>query len=90
MRRLYEIKSREFGGADWYEAQADDAHDIAVCQRGGNGRRFVGVFSLKAESGDAAVPVPDGTYENLIDGREVKVEGGKLAIDGRPVIFRAE
>lgn len=90
MRRLYEIKSREFGGADWYEAQADDAHDIAVCQRGGNGRRFVGVFSLKAESGDAAVPVPDGTYENLIDGRSVTVEGGKLAIDGRPVIFRAE
>lgn len=90
MRRLYEIKSREFGSADWYEAQADDLHDIAVCQRGGNGRRFAGVFSLKADSSDAAVPVSDGVYENLIDGRELNVEGGRLALDGRPVIFRAE
>lgn len=90
MRRLYEIKSAMLGTADWFFAEADDARDVAVCRRGGGGRRFVGVFSLKARSGEVSVDAPDGEYEELISGGAVSVAGGKLACTGTPVIIRVE
>lgn len=90
MRRLYEIKSAMLGAADWFFAEADDARDVAVCRRGGGGRRFVGVFSLKARSGEVSVDAPDGEYEELISGGAVSVAGGKLACTGTPVIIRVE
>lgn len=90
MRRLYEIKSGAFGAADWFRAEADDARDIAVCQRGGDGRRFVGVFSLKAKPGEVTVDAPDGEYEELISGGTVRVAGGRIAGTGDPVIIRVE
>ncbi len=45
------------------------------------------VFSMKGESGTVAVDLPDGTYADLVDGREVVVAGGTLVCDGRPVII---
>ena len=90
MRRLYEIKSGVFSAADWFRAEADDARDIAVCQRGGGGRRFIGVFSLKVKPYEVTVDAPDGEYEELISGGTVRVAGGRLAGTGEPVIIRVE
>ena len=89
LRRLYEIKHR-FGCRDWFLAAADDAHDIAVLQRGSEGRRFVGVFSLRAASAPVAVELPDGSYENLIDGAKITVQNGTLFCTGAPVILCTE
>ena len=69
---------------------ADDAHDIAVLQRGSEGRRFVGVFSLRAASAPVAVELPDGSYENLIDGAKITVQNGTLFCTGAPVILCTE
>lgn len=69
---------------------ADDAHDIAVLQRGSEGRRFVGVFSLKAASAPVAVELPDGRYEDLIRGGTVTVQSGSLFCTGAPVILCTE
>ena len=87
LRRLYEIKQK-FGCADWFHAEADDAQDIAILYRGSEGRRFTGVFSLKANCGDVRVDLPDGDYENLIDGTTAAVRGGMLSCSGRPVILQ--
>ena len=89
MRTLYGIKQR-FGEADWFTAAADDANDIAVMQRGSQGKRFVGIFSLKAKGADVSIAVPDGEYENLIDSSTVTVSGGMLHCGGKPIIFQAE
>ena len=89
MRTLYGIKQR-FGEADWFTAAADDTNDIAVMQRGSQGKRFVGIFSLKAKGADVSIAVPDGEYENLIDSSTVTVSGGMLHCGGKPIIFRAE
>ena len=89
LRRLYEIKHR-FGCRDWFLAAADDAHDIAVLQRGSEGRRFVGVFSLKAASAPVAVELPDGRYEDLIRGGTVTVQNGTLFCTGAPIILCTE
>ena len=89
MRTLYGIKQR-FGEADWFTAAADDTNDIAVMQRGSQGKRFMGIFSLKAKGADVSIAVPDGEYENLIDSSTVTVSGGMLHCGGKPIIFRAE
>ena len=86
LHRLYGVKQR-FGCKDWFRADADDENDIAVLQRGSEGRRFVGVFSLKAKSAPVKVDAPDGSYENLIDGSTVVVQDGTLSCEGKPVIF---
>ena len=89
MRTLYGIKQR-LGEADWFTAAADDTNDIAVMQRGSQGKRFVGIFSLKTKGADVSIAVPDGEYENLIDSSTVTVSGGMLHCGGKPIIFQAE
>ena len=56
-------------------------------QRFGPARRCVGVFSLRAESASVQVDLPDGVYENQIDGSEVTVENGRLLCAGSPLIL---
>lgn len=84
--RLYAIKQR-FGSADWFRAEADDAKDIAVLQRGSGNRRFIGVFSLKGQSAEITVDLSDGSRENLLDGTAVEVKDGKLFCNGKPMIL---
>ena len=46
-----------------------------------------GIFSMKGSSGDLAVDLPDGSYRDLVDGREVTVAGGFVHTDGEPLII---
>ena len=87
LQRLAAVK-RLFGRQDYFRAEADDEADIAVMQRAGENGRFIGVFSLRAKSVPAAVPAPDGVYENLIDGSSVRVKGGFADGSSLPAIFR--
>ena len=80
------IKQR-FGDSDYFWAKADDAHQIAILERGGDKGRFLGVFSLRALAADVAVDAPDGCYVNLIDDENVEIRGGKRFCDGRPIIL---
>ncbi len=89
LQRLAAVK-RGFGTQDWFRAEADDGNDIAILQRGGEGKRFLGVFSLKAKSAEVKVDARDGQYENLIDGETVTVRDGKLSCGGKPIILRVE
>ena len=89
MTRLYRIKRLVLGADDDFSAQADEERHIAVLERANADGRKVGVFSLRSAEGDVMVGLPDGTYENLIDGSPVAVRGGKLRCTGVPVIVRA-
>lgn len=88
MQKLIQIKKEHFGVSDYFFASADDENDIAVMERGDLTHKCVGVFSLKAKSGSVAVDLPDGTYENLIDGTRKIVKDGKMAVDGTPVVIK--
>lgn len=87
LRRLAEVK-RQFGCRDWFRASADDENDIAILERGGDGKQFLGVFSLRAKAADVTVSAPDGSYRNMIDGTAVEVKNGRLHCGGTPVIFQ--
>ena len=87
MARLHAIK-QGFGSCDNFVASGDDGKDIAVMERIGRAGHFVGVFSLRSQVGEVALDVPDGSYENRIDGSTVDVKNGSLLCEGRPMIFR--
>ena len=47
-------------------------------QRGSQGKRFVGIFSLKAKGADVSIAEPDGEYETLKDSSPDSGSGGRL------------
>ena len=49
--------------------------------------RVRGVFAMKGESATVSIDLPDGTYADLVDSREVVVNGGCIQTDGTPVII---
>lgn len=66
------------------------------------GDAMVGIFPMRAESAVFSLTevqvggiqtldrmLPDGTYENLVDGSRIEISCGRLATDGKAVIIRA-
>lgn len=90
MKKLARAKKELFTGEDSFWAAADDAHMLAVMERESRARHCVGVFSLRAESCEIAVPLPDGEYLNHIGGNSVRVSNGKLFCDGTPLLLTEE
>ncbi len=86
LARLAAIKTRLPGGGA-FEARADDERAIAVMERFGRGERWVGVFSLRGESGSVKIGVPDGEYGEQIRGGRVLVKNGQIECAGEPIIF---
>jgi glycosidase len=93
MRTLYGINRDVLRPDDYYHAKADDEKNVAVVYRDhlsgaeADAARTLGVFSLKGVACEVEVDAHDGTYANLIDGRDVTVSGGKLSTDGEPIIL---
>ncbi|MCH4083121.1 MAG: alpha-amylase family glycosyl hydrolase [Olsenella sp.] len=93
MCTLYGINRDVLRPDDYYHAKADDEKNVAVLYRDhlsgaeADAARTLGVFSLKGVACEVEVDAPDGTYANLIDGRDVTVSGGKLSTDGEPIIL---
>ncbi len=90
MQRLAALKKELFTGEDSFWATADDARAVAVMERFSAARHCVGVFSLRGESAEVAVPLPDGEYRSAIGGNPVRVADGKLFCDGTPLILAQE
>ena len=90
MRHMAQIKHDVLEADDAFFVSADDENDIAILRRDHNGRRKVGVFSLESRSAEVTVPLPDGTYENLIDGKAVAVADGRLMCSGAPIVLAAD
>ena len=87
IRRLSAIKHDEFSPDDAFFAQAVDRRDTAVMTRLNGSARKGGIFSLKSKDAVVEPGIPDGGYENLIDGSIVTVSKGKLRCDGNPIIL---
>ncbi len=86
LRALAALKKR-MPADGWFMAEADDAQH-AVCISAGNGdASYTGLFSLKGRPVKMKSGLPDGSYQNLLDGETIRVEGGMLASDGRPVVI---
>ena len=85
--KLNRIKKELLSSEDVFMGQADDRNDIAILERSDMKTRKLGIFSLKGKSGDVMVTIPDGDYENHLDGTMVSVKKGILHCGGKPIIL---
>ena len=51
-------------------------------------KRLLGFFSLKGKDGLLPVSLPEGSCENLLDGKPVMVEEGLISSRGEPVLLK--
>lgn len=75
LRRLYEMKRNPLFADSRYDARGA-GNGMLVATHRAAGRRMTGVFSTEGRAGLVRVDVPEGLYENLVDGSGVRVEGG--------------
>ena len=52
------------------------------------GACLLGVFNVSAREGRVAVPLPDGAYEDVLNGGKVEVRGGEMTIPAVAAILR--
>jgi glycosidase len=90
LKDLGEIKKDEIFAKGHYEILDSGRVGVVVATYQLNNRLMVGVFNLEQKLGDISVPVPDGTYENLISAKQIKVEDGKMTLGVEPIIFALE
>ena len=84
---LNKMKKELLSCEDAFVGSADDKLDIAILERSDRMVRKFGIFSLMGRSGDVKTGIPDGTYENYLDGTKVTVTKGILHCDGKPIVI---
>ena len=87
IRRMACIKKDPLFTDSTYRVWTSGEDMLTACHSR-NGSVLVGVFSLKGKTSPAYVPLPDGYYENLIDGKTVEVYWERVICNGEPLILR--
>lgn len=88
LQKLAEIKRHPLFTDSRYTVKAMP-RDILLAIHEKDGRRMIGIFSMRGESSLLELSIPDGRYENLITGEAVEVHFGKAATTGEPIIINA-
>lgn len=88
LRRLAQIKRQPLFSDSSYRVTAL-AGDILLATHERGDEKLIGVFAVQGHASVVEVGLPDGRYENLITGDTVEVYGGRLGIDGTPIIIKA-
>lgn len=86
LQRLSQIKRNPVFAQGAYHV-GDGGNGVLKAAYDTQGLRMLGVFSTKGQAALVAVDAPDGVYENLVDGSDVRVEGGLLSCPGEPVMI---
>lgn len=64
--------------------------DVIVAYHEYQDYRVYGAFNVGSVKGSLKVSIPNGTYENLINGSEIKVVRGRLQLQEQPLIFKVK
>ena len=86
LRTLIAMKKDPLFSDGAYALEARE-NDTVVASWTKDGRRAVGVFSLKGRAAETPVPLADGTYRELLSGADIRVRNGAVASKGEPMIF---
>lgn len=90
LKKLRGIKKMPIFARGAYELGTDEAGETIIGRYRDGDEMMVGLFCSRSQAQNVKVDlwdVPDGTYENLIDGEKISVRDGVLKAEGRPVIM---
>ncbi|WP_026666538.1 alpha-amylase family glycosyl hydrolase [Butyrivibrio sp. FC2001] len=83
---LSKIKKNEIFAEGIFEC-ASCENDTVVATFSKEEKKAVGVFALQGATSNVRVPLDDGMYKNLVDGREIEVFRGGVQCYGEPIII---
>lgn len=86
MEALYKLKKHPLFTDSRYEVRALP-HDILYATHQKDGHILAGVFCTQGENGLVYIDVPEGTYVNLLNGKEFEIHRGQISVEGMPVVF---
>ena len=89
LRRLYWLKKDPLFTDSRYTVTAP-ARDLLLAIHEKEEQKLVGLFFPGEVPETAELPVPDGAYENLATGKEIRVQDGHITPDGDPIILSVE
>lgn len=86
MAVLYKLKKHPLMTDSRYEVRALPNDILYATHQKGN-HILAGVFSVRGDKNLIFVDVPEGTYVNLLDGKEFEIHRGQISNEGMPVVF---
>lgn len=87
LTKLANIK-KEIPNHTNYSLLANDEQDTVLLKHETEKQTFVAIFSFKNDNVMISVDLPDGTYQNLIDGSEAVVLQGKIKISNSAIVLK--
>lgn len=87
LTKLANIK-KEIPNHTNYSLLANDEQDTVLLKHETEKQTFVAIFSFKNDNVMISVDLPDGTYQNLIDGSEAVVLEGKIKISNSAIVLK--
>ncbi|SEA31113.1 Glycosidase [Lachnospiraceae bacterium NK3A20] len=89
LKRLYSIKKNALLMDSRYEVRALPRNILYATHRAEH-HQLTGIFSLRGEASVLKVNIPDGCYENMINGAPVEVHAEKITCKGEPIVIETE
>lgn len=92
IKRLYPVKKLPVMADSSYHVKAFDEAGAIVGEHRGihSNDRLLGIFSFEGKSGSVETGLSDGVYVNLIDGQEIRIQGGKADLSVCPAVIAAK
>ncbi|MFP4078352.1 MAG: alpha-amylase family glycosyl hydrolase [Candidatus Izemoplasmataceae bacterium] len=72
-----------------YDVLKPDGQDVIAAHYTWEDTLSFGLFNIQGLKGETPVPLKDGDYENLLDGKPVKVHNGRIHLEQAPLIVHA-
>ena len=89
MQTLYKIRKDSIFTDSEYTVNSPCEGVITAVHNSKDGK-ILGVFPVDSNNALVNVDVPDGTYLDLISGKDVEVHFGMMSIADEPMIFKAK
>lgn len=86
LRRLSEIKKDAAFSDSSYEVRALPG-DVLIAVHSRGSKKYFGVFPVTGKASLIDIDLPNGLYENLINGEQIEVHAGMMSVDGSAMIF---
>ncbi|SCN23408.1 Cyclomaltodextrinase [Clostridium sp. N3C] len=89
IKKLAALKKEPIMAEGNYSIGVVDNKDVIVITYEKGHEKLIGIFNVNLEDGTIKLPVEDGEYENLVNGKKINIREGEIELPYVPVIIRA-
>jgi glycosidase len=89
-KKLSAIKKESIIGRGYYQIHHSSPLGVIRASYQTKPQILQGVFNVEGKCGFLKVDCKDGSYRNLIDGKEIQIQDGVMKLQNEPIIFYGE